>query len=311
MRSWFRTHRKRIVTHTAIIAGFVLFTIFVSAPLFDRLERIPDEAQLQQVQLPAQTTNMRYEIDYIFSDGLSGVEILGWAFVDGQDCQNRELYIVLKSPQRTYVFDTTVDLRLWLREQAKGLVLNAEYSGFRTLVPARKIRDGEYVVGFYIRHSGVEALHYGDAIVIKSQGSVTSFLPTSKLVEITLPEQGGDVEFSIVPQVGLGAQIRGWAFIPNESPKDGRTYVVLNSVNSTLVFDTIPKHAWGVAAQFGNDSLDLDYSGFLARIPEGQLEDGTYQLGIYIATSDREAFRYTGWVLTKSGDIVQLAPSQS
>jgi hypothetical protein len=306
--SWLRTHRKKIITHTAIIAGFVLFTIFVMVPLFDGLDRIPGEAQLHRLQLPAETTNMRYEIDDIFTDGQSGVEIRGWAFVDGQDSQNRELYVVLKSAHRTYVFDTKVELSPSALQIGGGLILNADYSGFRTLIPIREISNGEYIVGFYIRfylrNRVIEALYYTDRVVIKSQDSVTPALLTSKLVGLTLPEESGNIQFWVSEQKD-GEQefveIRGWAFIQGYSTKDSRTYVILKSDINTYVFDTIPKYVGGVAYQFGNYyDRDLDYSGFIARIPRDQLEDGTYQLGIYIAKGDIEAFRYTDSVVIKS-----------
>lgn len=309
--SWLRTHRKKIITHAAIIAGFVLFTIFVMVPLFDRLERIPGEAQPHRLQLPAETTNMRYEIEQIFTDGHSGVEILGWAFVDGQDSQNRELYVVLKSAQRAYVFDTKVELKPSLIQITEELILNADYSGFRTLIPASKISNGEYIVGlyirFYLRNRVIEALYYTDRVVIKSQDSVTPALLTSKLVEVTLPEEPGNIQFYVawIKERKDGEQefveIYGWAFIEGYSTKDSRTYVILKSAINTYVFDTIPKYAWGVAYQFGKYyDRDLDYSQFIARIPRDQLEGGTYQLGIYIVKGDIEVFRYTDSVVIKS-----------
>jgi len=307
--SWLRVHRKQIITHTAIIAGFVLFTIFVSVPLFDGLERTPGEAQLHRLQLPVETTNMRYRIDDIFTDGHSEVEIHGWAFVDGQDSQNRELYIVLKSAHQTYVFDTKVDLIPQLIGDAEGLVSNADYSGFRILIPARKISNGEYIVGFYIRsylrNRVIEALYYTDSVVIKSQDSVTTALRASKLVEVTLPEESGNMQFYIaqVSERKDGKQefveIRGWAFIEGQGTKDSRTYLILKSDNNTYVFYTIPTYTWGVAGQFGNYyDRDLDYSAFIARIPKDQLANGTYQIGIYIVKGDSEAFHYTDTVVT-------------
>jgi hypothetical protein len=107
-------------------------------------------------------------------------------------------------------------------------------------------------------------------------------------------------------------EITGWAFIEGQSAKDGRIYMMLRSDINTYVFDTIPTFAWGVARQFGNySSWDLDYSGFVARIPRDQLEGGTYQLGIYIARGDMEMFRYTDSVLIKSRGSVTLASPQS
>jgi len=311
--SWLRTHRKKIITHTAIIAGFVLFTIFVSVPLFDKLGSVPGEAQLYQLQLPAETTNMRYEINHISAGGYSIEEIEGWAFVDFQDCQDRELYIVLKSTQRTYVFDTKVNLSPDLIKKCGGLVVNADYSGFKTLIPARKISNGEYTVGFYnrfyLRNRVVESLYYTDRVVIKSQDSVTAALRTSEPVKVNLPGESGNISFNITnvsePTDTEGGQefveIYGWAFIEGYSTKDSRTYVVLKSDINTYVFDTIPKNAWWVACQFGNCyDTDLDYSGFIARIPIDQLEDGTYRIGIYIVKSDSEAFRYTDTVVAIS-----------
>lgn len=326
MGSWPRTHRKKIITHTAIIVGFVLFTIFVSAPLFDRL--VSGEAQLHRLQLPAETTNMRYQIDDILTDSHTGVEIVGWTFVDGQDCQNRELYIVLKSAQQTYVFDTKVGLRsdllrinkefgealIWNLDYwgfrtlipaciNEKLVSNADYSGFRTLIPAREISNGEYIVGFYTRsylnNRVIEALYYTDKVVIKSQDSVTWGVCTSKLVEITLPEESGNIQCSLIKISDvtyvdqLFEEMSGWAFIPGCSTKDSRTYVVLKSDTNTYVFDTIPTYVWGLARQLGNYSWDLDYSGFIARIPKNQLGERDYQVGIYIAHGDIQVFRYT------------------
>jgi hypothetical protein len=312
--SWLRVRRKKIITHTAIIVGFMLFTIFVMAPLFDRLETIPGKAQLHQFQLPAETTNMRYEIENTFADIHSGVEMRGWAFVDGQNCQDRDLYVVLKSAQRTYVFDTKVELRPDLLSSIdKALVSNADYSGFKTLIPAREISDGEYIVGFYDRfylsNRVMEALYYTDEVVTKSQDSVTMALRTSEPVEVTLPGESGNLAFNITnvgeptdTEGGQGfVEIRGWAFIEGQGTKDSRTYAVLKSDINTYVFDTIPKYVFGVGCQFGNCyDLNLDYSGFTAQIPRDQVADGTYQLGIYIIKGDSEAFRYTDTVVTIS-----------
>ena len=170
--SWFRTHMKQVITHLSIIVAFVLLTIFVFQPLFDSLERIPGEAQLKRLQLPAETNNIRYGIKSISTEGHTGVEISGWAFVEGQDSKNRELYIVLKSAQRTYVFDSQVILRTDLISHFEELSLNVEYSGFRTIIPVRKISNGEYAIGIYIRGGDSEALQYSNKQIVKSKDIV-------------------------------------------------------------------------------------------------------------------------------------------
>ncbi len=172
MGSWFKAHRKQVITHTLIVGAFVLFLLFLSEPLFDRLEGISGEAQLQQLQLPAETNNIRYGIESISTEGHTGVEIRGWAFVEGQDSENRELYTVLQSVHRTYVFDSQVMLRPHLIENFEELCPNVEYSGFRTIIPTRKISKGEYTVGIYIRGGDIEALQYIDKEIVKSEDVV-------------------------------------------------------------------------------------------------------------------------------------------
>ena len=172
MGSWIKAHRKQVITHSSVIAAFVLLTVFVFEPLIDGLERIPGEAKLQQIQLPAETNNIRYGIGSISTEGHTAVEIKGWAFVGGQDSKDRELYIVLKSAQQTYVFDSQAMLKAPLIRQFKELCVNVEYSAFTTIIPARKISNGEYTVGIYIRGGDIEALQYINKEIVKSKDVV-------------------------------------------------------------------------------------------------------------------------------------------
>jgi len=170
--SWFKAHRKQVITHTAIIVGFVLFVILVAEPLFDRLERIPGEAHLYRFSLPVETNNIRSYIDKLITDGRSAVDVQGWAFIEGEDSENNEVYIVLKSGGETYIFDTMVQERPDITQAFKNLGLNLDYSGFIALIPARKISDGEYSVGIYIKKADIEALVYTNKAVIKSGDTI-------------------------------------------------------------------------------------------------------------------------------------------
>jgi len=160
--SWFKAHRKQIITHTLIVGAFVLFLLFGSEPLFNiGREDVQGESSLHQISLPAETNNIQYNINKLEVTA-NMLEIEGWAFVEGQDSKNRELYIVLKSAHQTYVFDSQVVLKTQLIQKFKELCVNVEYSGFTALIPARKIANGEYTVGIYIRKGDIEALQYTD-----------------------------------------------------------------------------------------------------------------------------------------------------
>jgi len=161
MESWFRAHRKQVITHTLIVAAFLLFLLFLSEPLFDRLEQVAGESQLYETTLPAATNNIQYSIDkLVVTTGM--LEINGWAFIKGYDSVNSQIYIVLKSAGRTYVFTTQTVIREDVTQHFKELGLNLDYSGFRALIPTRKIPSGEYTVGIYITKGDIEAMQYTD-----------------------------------------------------------------------------------------------------------------------------------------------------
>ena len=162
--SWFRTHKRQIITHTSIIVGLVLFTIFATEPLFDRLERIPGEAQLHRVRLPAATDDIRYSIEDV-SDGGTAVQVSGWAFINGHDSMDSKTYIVLRSTKRTYVFDAAMRERPDVTKYFRELNLNLDCSGFIAIIPARKIAGGKYAIGIYITKGDIEVLQYTDKIV--------------------------------------------------------------------------------------------------------------------------------------------------
>ena len=171
--SWFKAHRKQVITHTSIVVVFVLFIIFVSEPLFDRLEAVVQgESRLHDLPLPGETGNITNYIDTFTTDGSTTVEVTGWAFIDGQDAENSEIYMVLKSHSRTYIFDTREHTRPDVTAHFKELNLNLDYSGYTALIPARKIANGEYTVGIYIRKGDVEALIYTNRAIIKSGDTI-------------------------------------------------------------------------------------------------------------------------------------------
>ena len=167
MGSWLKTRRKQVITHTSIIVGFVLLTIFVTEPLFDRLEQVAGESRLYETSIPAATDNIRYWVDH-FEAAAQTLEIYGWAFIEGHDSVNSNIYIVLKSTDRTYVFTTEIVVRENVTEQFKELGLNLDYSGFTALIPTRKITNGKYSVGIYITKGAIKALIYTNKAIIKS-----------------------------------------------------------------------------------------------------------------------------------------------
>lgn len=122
---------------------------------------------------------------------------------------------------------------------------------------------------------------------------------TSTLQLVALPEPSAHLSSHIeyVGKVDSGGkefiEIKGWAFIEGQSPAQSQTYVFLKSNDTAYVFDTWTNYTPWVTRHYHDSGLDLDWVGFRARIPEEVVEDGTYQLGVYIKKGDIEALQYT------------------
>jgi len=167
MGSWFKAHRKQVITHTLIVGAFVLFLLFLAEPLFNiGREAVQGESRLYQISLPAETNNIQYGINKL---GMTTqmLEVEGWAFIEGYDSVDSEIYIVLKSADRTYVFTSETVIKTSVTHIFKELDLNLDYTGFTALIPAREIANGEYTVGIYIRKGDIEALQYTDRAIKK------------------------------------------------------------------------------------------------------------------------------------------------
>ena len=167
--SWLRTHRKQVIIHTLIVGGFLLFLFLLAGPLFDKFEATIGISMLHDISLPGETDNImcgltRHAID------TATIQLDGWAFIEGHGAENKETFIVLKSNNRVYVFDTVYRRREDIALQFDRLDLI--WSGFMAVIPSGKIRSGEYSVGLYIRGDDTEALEFTDWVLKKSAGEV-------------------------------------------------------------------------------------------------------------------------------------------
>ena len=171
-RNWFRTHRRQLSTHSLIIVGFILFTTLAAGPLFDgfEVEEIPEEAQLVDISVPAETGNIRYWFESIVTGEM--VEFLGWAFIEGDCPENSTTYLVFESDQATYVFEADMrgvsTLNWWLGVEEPDLT----EAGFVATVAAKRLTDGTYTIGVYIKKGEMEALQYTGRVLTKMNGVV-------------------------------------------------------------------------------------------------------------------------------------------
>ena len=309
-----RTHGKQIMVHGLILFGFLFYCIFVSGPLFDRFDGNTGESKLQHISLPVRAESMHYAIDSVRGVGTSVIEVLGWAFIDGQSSENNYKYVVLKSDKDCYVFDTIVVGRPDVTSFFNSLNLDLGLSGFVCNIPVRKIGAGEYLLGIYVREGDIEALQFSDRAIVKSGGTMRFTYWTSSLQRIALPEESGNITFAIdtlaepVEDETAIVDVAGWAFIQAYSTENSRIYLVLESSSSVYVFDTLVRMRPDVTQAFQALGLNLDSSGFTAKIRKEAIEDGLYRIGIYIKGNNVDSLRFTGRSLGKSGDVIDTSP---
>ena len=205
----------------------------------------------------------------------------------------------LKSGSNTYIFNTFAVPRPDITESYAYLKLNLDYAGYKTVIPLDKIADGIYEVGILIKKDDTEALQYTDMVIMKSKYHAEWPIWRSKLCKISLPEKIQPLWFHIdgiqevVKDEEEYIEVWGWAFIDRQSPSSGQTYVVLRSGDVIHVFDTSIKYTPWVTSYFQNLGLNLDWAGFIARIPKSEIGDVTYDVGVYIGKNNTEALQYT------------------
>ena len=298
--SWFKTRRKQIITHILIVAAFLLFLIFLSEPLFDRFEASEiGVSELHTISLPAEIgkDEMYQEIWGKYRGG--NMSLLGFAFICGQSAEDSQFYIVLHSIHDTYVFDTFLYPMPDVTSRFADLNLNLDDSGFYARIPIKKIENGTYRLGIYLKKSDIEALQYTDNAITKAGNIARLTLRTSEVQEISLPPESGEIRFGVdkcevMKDENELVEIAGWAFIEGQSAENSTIYVALESQRATYVFDTLLQKRPDVTAAFLESGLNLDDSGFIARIPVDTVKVGAYKLSIYIKKGDIEALQYTG-----------------
>ena len=130
----------------------------------------------------------------------------------------------------------------------------------------------------------------------------------AQLVDILVPAETGNIRYwfeSIV--AGTMVEFLGWAFIEGDCPENSTTYLVFKSDQATYVFEADMREIGTLNQVLGIEEPDLTKAGFVATIPAGRMENGTYMIGIYIRKVETEALQYTDKLLTRTSEAVKLS----
>lgn len=295
---WLKKQRKKILVHSLILSAFLFYCFFLADPVFDRFERISGESMLHTFELPDATNNIIHNFDS-FDVNTSMIETNGWAFIEEQDMKNSRIYLVLKSDTTTHVFDTRLLRRPEVTTYHKEQGFNLDDSGFYAIIPLRKVKPGDYAIGIFIKKGNIEVLQFLDKAIRKTKSTAEVITRMSRLQEVSLPAESNNLRCNIevvkdiLQDKKAFVEIRGWTFIKGDSMENSRIFLVLRSNSVTHVYDTILQKRPDVTVASGESKLNLDDSGFIARIPKDEIENGTYELGICVMNGADEALQYT------------------
>jgi len=139
-----------------------------------------------KLSIPKLNKTIKYSIDAVVQNK-GYLEIIGWAFIEGMDSINSEIFIILKSDNVNYHFRTTrvkrTDLTAFFR------TLNFDDAGFSLFVPLAVIKSDMYKVGIYVKKDDSEAIELtGNHISLQYWKDVSiPDIELSELVPIDIP----------------------------------------------------------------------------------------------------------------------------
>ena len=244
--------------------------------------------------LPAKSDNITCFIDYqkeIDNGGDPLTEIKGWAFINSKSTDNNTIYLVLKSDNDCYIFDTLKQKRPEITANIAQPDLDLDNSGFIARITEDYVKKGVYILGLYIVSGDTGTLKYTDTVITS--------LFRSMPVSLSLPEQSDNITYCMDSQKRSDfkrnsvTEIKGWAYINNISTENNTIYLVLKSNSGCYLYDTLQQKRTDVTAAFTESGLDLDNSGFIARIYDDSIRPGKYKLGLFIRSSNVHVVQYT------------------
>lgn len=95
-------------------------------------------SEAQEIPLPPESGEIRLEVDR-YEVTKEGMQIAGWAFIEGQSAEDSQIYVVLKSEVATYIFDTILQKRPDVTAAYVESGLNLDNSGFIVRIPKEGI----------------------------------------------------------------------------------------------------------------------------------------------------------------------------
>jgi hypothetical protein len=119
-------------------------------------------SEMNTFRIDRETNNLKIGIDRFVQDE-HFVQIAGWGYIKDRNSENSEIYAVLVSDKKRYIFVTQSEKRPDVTAHFK--TFNFDDSGFSVVISKDTLESGKYRLGIYIKKDDLEAFKYTDKII--------------------------------------------------------------------------------------------------------------------------------------------------
>lgn len=155
-------HYRRYLIHISIVLAFLVYLVSANY-IFCCVLTVDGEAGIYEIDVPAETGDVRYAIDSIETrkiDWKDMVVVNGWAFIEGTDAHNCSTHIVLKTGTEEVIFSTRMWTRPDVTQAFSAMQLDLNESGFYSNIPLERIPDGTHQIGIIISKDDADRTSY-------------------------------------------------------------------------------------------------------------------------------------------------------
>jgi hypothetical protein len=285
------------ISKIILTLSFFILILWSILYFFKVIFKVEGEARLVEMSLSGETSSIKFYFDELSSGKLKwkdGLFLKGWVFKENAKSENREVFLVLKSIRKSIVFK--IQNANIIRPDVSAafhLVGNKSNYGFELFVPLYLLKENIYQVGFVIMDETGKHYTMSSQKLRIYDGAVT--VNNSQPVSISLKAPTIKIKyfFDKIHISGNNLTVNGWGFLEGMNSDSLETYLLLKKNETVTMFSIFVQKRVDVTTYYRSSGLNFDSSGFLALIPVENLEQGRYQLGLYITMGSSTGLIYS------------------
>jgi len=276
--------------------------------IFDTIIPVTDESRIQGLPISNDTGDIIYSIDSVRIENLAWKEVIsikGWAYDNQSEDKNTEIFILLDSGKSNESFNTfkhkRPDVSAFYNNISREDLAD---SGFYANIPIYHLHEGRNRIFFVLKNTrGTSFVRTNQYITKINDHIFPGFLSEEQKFDFN--DSIRNITFKIEEiKTTTTISIKAWAFINDQDASKIEKYVLLESENSSYIFDTASAKRPDVTSIYKYLNINLDDSGLYGNIPISAISDGKYRIGIILKSNNDTRFVRSKEFITKKNDQV-------